>query len=64
MLTGRRNRLQIDSLQEVECMKSWDGLQNGLPPVVITGMQMEVVEAGEQLYADHHGDGDMGAEVM
>jgi len=64
MLTDRRNRLQIDSLQAVECMKSWDGLQIGLPQVVITGTQMEVVEAGEQLYADHHGDGDLGVEVM
>jgi hypothetical protein len=64
MLTDRLNRLQIDSLQAVECMKSWDGLQIGLPHVVITGMQMEVVEAGEQLYADHHGDGDLGVVVM
>jgi len=63
MLTDRRNRLQIDSLQAVECMKSWGGLQIGLPQVVITGTQMEVVEAGEQ-YADRHRDGDMGVEVM
>jgi hypothetical protein len=56
MLTDRRNRLQIDSLKAVECMKSWDGLQIEHPQVVMTGMQMEVVEAGEQLYADHHGD--------
>jgi len=39
MLTDRRNRLQIDSLQAVESMKSWDGLQIGLPQVVITGVQ-------------------------
>jgi len=48
----------------VECIKSWDGLQIGLPQDVITGMQMESVEAGEQLYADQRGDGDMGVAVM
>jgi hypothetical protein len=64
MLTDRRNRLQIDSLQAVQCRKSWDGLEIGLPQVLISGTQMEVVEAGAQLYADHHRDGDLGVEVM
>jgi hypothetical protein len=41
MLTDRRNRLQIDSLQAVECIKSWDSLQIGLPQVVVTEAQME-----------------------
>jgi len=41
MLTDRRNRLQIDSLQAVECIKSWDALQIGLPQVVVTGAQLE-----------------------
>jgi hypothetical protein len=63
MLTDRRNRLQIGSLHAVECVKSWHALQIGLPQVVITGTQMEVVEAGE-LSADNHRDGDMGVEVM
>jgi len=39
MLTDRRNRLQIDSLQAVEWIKSWDALQIGLPQVVVTGAQ-------------------------
>jgi hypothetical protein len=41
LLTDRRNRLQIDSLQAVECIKSWDALQIGLPQVVVTGAQLE-----------------------
>ena len=45
-------------------MKSWDGLQIGLPQVVITGVQLEVVEDSEQLYADQPGDGDTDVEVM
>jgi len=36
MLTDRRNRIQIDSLRAVECIKSWDALQIGLPQVVVT----------------------------
>jgi hypothetical protein len=64
MLTDRRNRLQNDSLQAVEYMKSWDGLQIRLPQVVITGVQLEVAEDGKQLYADQPGDGDMDVEVM
>jgi hypothetical protein len=36
MLTDRRNRLQIDSLQAVECLKSWDRLQLGLPEIVVS----------------------------
>jgi len=39
MLTNRRNRLQIDSLQAVEWIKSWDALRIGLPHVVVTGAQ-------------------------
>jgi len=45
-------------------MKSWNGLQIGLPQVDITGVQLEVVEDGEQLYADQPGDGDIDVEVM
>jgi hypothetical protein len=41
MLTDRRNRLQIDSLQAVECIKSWDALQIGLPQVVVIEAKME-----------------------
>jgi len=41
LLTDRRNRLQIDSLQAVEWIKSWDALQIGLPQVVVTGVQLE-----------------------
>ena len=41
MLTDRRNRLQIDSLQAVECIKSWEALQIGHPQVVVTGAQFE-----------------------
>jgi len=41
MLTVRRNRLQIDSLQAVECINSWDALQIRLPQVVVTGAQLE-----------------------
>jgi len=41
ILTARRNRLQIDSLQAVECIKSWDALQIGLPRIVVTGDQLE-----------------------
>jgi len=47
MLTDRRNRLQIDSLQAVECIKSWDALQIGLPQVVVTGAQLEDVGKAE-----------------
>jgi hypothetical protein len=36
MLTDRRNRLQIDSLRAVECIKSWDALQIGLLQVMVT----------------------------
>jgi hypothetical protein len=41
MLTDRRNRLQIDSLQAVEGIKSWDALQIKLPQVAVTGAQLE-----------------------
>jgi hypothetical protein len=43
---------QINLLHAVECIKSWDGLQIELPQSVITATQWEVIEAGEQLYAD------------
>jgi len=35
------NGLQIDSLQTVECIMSWDALQIGLPQIVVTGSQLE-----------------------
>jgi len=41
MLTDGQNRLQIDSLQAVEWIKSWDALQIGLPQAVVTGAQLE-----------------------
>jgi len=40
-LTDRRNRLQIDSLQAVESIKSWEALQLGLPQVVVAGTQLD-----------------------
>jgi hypothetical protein len=43
---------------------SWDALKIGLPQVVITGNQLEVIEASEQQYVDYRRDGDMGVEVM
>jgi hypothetical protein len=36
MLTDRRNRLHIDGLEAVECMKSWEKLSIGFPQVVVT----------------------------
>ncbi|KAF8542361.1 hypothetical protein BDD12DRAFT_876683 [Trichophaea hybrida] len=47
MLTDRQIRLQIDSLQAVECIKLWDALQIGLPQVVVTGPQLEDVGKAE-----------------
>jgi hypothetical protein len=41
MLTDRRNRLQIDSLQAVEWIELWDALQIRLPQVVVTGAHLE-----------------------
>ena len=64
MLTDRRNRLQIDSLQAVECLKSWDKLQLGLPEIVVTGTRLEVVDEGDQLGGDQPEDEDMDLEIM
>ena len=36
MLTDRRNRLHIDGLEAVECMKSWEKLSIGFQQVVVT----------------------------
>jgi hypothetical protein len=64
MLTDRRNRLQIDSLQAVECVKSWDKLQLSLPETVVTGTRLEVVDEGNQLGGDQPEDEDMDLEIM
>jgi hypothetical protein len=64
MLTARRNRLHIDSLQAVECLKSWDKLQLSLPEIVVTGTWLEVVDEGDQLGGDQPEDEDMDLEIM
>jgi len=64
MLPDRRNRLQIDSLHAVECLKSWDKLQLGLPEIVVTGTWLEVVDEGDQLGGDQPEDEDMDLEIM
>jgi hypothetical protein len=64
MLTDRRNRLQIDSLQAVECLKSWDRLQMGLTEIVDTGALLEAVDDGEQQDGDKAEDEDMDVETM
>jgi hypothetical protein len=58
MLTDRRNRLQSDFLQAVECFKSWDGLQLSLPEIVNTGTLLEIVDEGDQLGGDQPEDED------
>jgi hypothetical protein len=55
MHTDWRNRLHIDALEVVECMKSWDKLAVGLPDVFVTG-------AGSQedgMIEDNEGDMDL-----
>jgi hypothetical protein len=55
ILTDQRNRLQINGLEAVECMKSWDKLAIGLPHVIVTG-------AGSQedgMIEDDEGDMDL-----
>jgi len=64
MLTDWRNRLQIDSLQAVECLKSWDRLQMGLIEIVDRGAQLEAVDDEEQQDGDKAEDDDMDVETM
>jgi hypothetical protein len=58
MVTNRRNRLHIDGLHAVDCVKSWDKLAIGLPHVIVTG-------AGSQedgMIEDNEGDMDHNVE--
>jgi len=55
MLTDRRNRLHMDGLEVVECMKSWDKLAVGLPDVIVTGAASQ--EDG--MIEDNEGDMDL-----
>jgi len=64
MLTDQWNRPQIDSLQAVEYLKSWDRLQMGLTEIVETGAQLEAVDDWEQQDGDKAGDEDMDVEIM
>jgi hypothetical protein len=64
MLTDRRNRLQIDSLQAVECLKSWDRLQLGLPEIVVTEALLDVMDEGDQLDGERPEEEDMDLELM
>jgi hypothetical protein len=50
MLTDRRNRLQIESLQAVDYMKSWDRLQIGILYLLISGEQLE--DTGRDMQQD------------
>jgi len=64
MLTDWQNKLQIDSLQAVECLKLWDRLQMGLTEIVDTGAQLEAVDDKEQQDGDNAADDDMDVETM
>jgi len=55
MLTDWRNRLHIDGLEAVECMKSWDKLAVGLPHVMVTGAGIQE----EGMIQDNEGDMDL-----
>jgi hypothetical protein len=63
MLTDRRNRLQIDSLQTDECMKSWDRLHIGIPHVVVSGEQLENTGKDVQQDGNKNSDHDMDMEM-
>jgi len=63
MLPDRRNRLQIDSLQAVECMKLWDRLQIGIPHVVVSGEQLEDTGKDMQQDGNKNLDHDMDMEM-
>jgi hypothetical protein len=63
MLTARRNRLQIISLQAVECMKSWDRLQIGILHVVVSGEQLEDTGKDMQQDGNKNSDHDMDMEL-
>ena len=64
MLTDRRNRLQIDSLQAVECLKAWDRLQLGLPEIVVTEALMDVMDEEDQPDVERPEEEDMYLEIM
>ena len=64
ILSDQRNRLQIDSLRTVECLKSWDKLQIGLTEIVDIGVQLEAVDDRVRQDRDKAEDKDMDVEIM
>jgi len=64
MLTNKRNRLQIDSLQAVECLKSWDRLQLGLAEIVVTEALLDIMDEEDQRDVERPEEEDMYLEIM
>jgi hypothetical protein len=48
----------------VEGLKSWDRLQLGLPEIVVTEAQLEVMDEGDQLDGERPEEEDMDLENM
>jgi hypothetical protein len=63
MLTYRRNQLKIDSLQAVECMKSWERLQIGIPHVVVSAKHLKDTAKDIQQDGNKNSDHDMDMDI-
>jgi hypothetical protein len=63
MLTDRQNRLQIESPQVVECLKSWDRLQLGLPEIVVTEARLDVMDEEDEPDAGRAEEEDLDVEM-